>query len=71
MQLLANPSNVVRMGMANGDYGMASVQVKILLTLIVPKINATGFLRSDIHKGIDVKQLHIIYVWGQAGATVR
>ena len=53
--LVADHLHVVRMGVADGDDGMAAVEVEVLRTVLVPHVAAFPFDDVDVEEGIYVE----------------
>ena len=49
--------------MADRDDRMASVEVKILLSFIVPNVASVTFDDIYIEQWIDIKELHICFIY--------
>ena len=51
----------MRMAVANGNHGVAAIEVEILLPLVVP--HAAAFTLHDVHveEGINIKQFHVVF----------
>jgi hypothetical protein len=44
--------------MPDGDYGMAAIEVEILVTLVVPHLTALALYYVDIEERIYIVQIH-------------
>src|SRR5690606_14696535 len=58
VELVAQPRDIMRMRMADGDHGMATVCVEPGLAGLVPERAAAGLDDIDRKKGIYIEQLH-------------
>jgi len=48
----------MRMGMANTNYRMTAIQVKVLFPFVIPYVRAFGFFDDDVIDRINVKEFH-------------
>ena len=58
--LLADHLHVVRVGMADGDDGVAAIEVKVFSALFVPYVAAFAPHDVDVEQGIYVKEFHCL-----------
>ena len=59
VQLLLQRFHIVGMGVADGNHGVAAVEVEIFLPLVVPDGAAFRLHRRDVEEGIYVEEFHI------------
>ena len=58
--LFADHLHVVRVGMADGDDGMAAIEVEVFSALFVPYVAAFAPHDVDVEQGIYVKEFHCL-----------
>ena len=57
--------HVVWVAVADADDGMATIEVEILLSLVVPDMTATAFDDVHVREGIYIKQIHSRYIYNK------
>jgi hypothetical protein len=55
VQLVSDAFHIMRVSMPDRDHGMPAVQVKVLLSLVVPNIGTPGLGDGDLIDGINVE----------------
>ena len=58
LQLLGEALHVVRVAVADGNNGVAAVEIQVFLALVVPQLRAERPHGRDVDEGVNVEKLH-------------
>ena len=58
LQLLGEALHVVRVAVADGNNGVATVEIQVFLTLVIPQLRAERSNGRDVDERINVEKLH-------------
>ena len=59
---MAHGLHIMRMGMTDRDDGMTAIEIKVFCTLIVPHATAAATDNVDGEEGINVKEIHVVFL---------
>ena len=59
LQLLGEALHVVRVAVADGNNGVAAVEIQVFLALVVPELRPQRLYGRDVDERVNVEKLHV------------